>query len=352
MKHSKHSSQHKTFIQILLLAFIVNCGFGADYPFKYSDPKGYKTIIPKKPERIVVGGEMWPMPSLIVMLESSAKSLIYIPKASINAMKHSFLLDFYPEINAIQAGNSENIEELLKLNPDLFICHNASIKLCEAMKKSKIPTIEIGVSEWDYNSYETLKGWLDVIAPILNQEQKAQKILKWVKNIEQNASKHASQNPPKVLIIHRFDNDKSFSIGGIFANYLLKYSGATNAINDKNIINTTIEEIYRLNPDIIYLNNFNSLLPEDLLQSKLWQPLQAIQNKRVYKFPLGSYRPFAPGADLPILLLWLQAQNNPKSNINVLEQTKIYYKEVFDLNLTDTQLHSIFAPDKKAGLLE
>ena len=97
--------------------------------------------IPKKPTRIVIGGGMWPLPSVIIMLEKSAKSIVYMPKSSKNALKNSFLLDMFPEISRIPSGENENIEDLLSLKPDLFVCHSANIKLCQAMKQSKIPTI-------------------------------------------------------------------------------------------------------------------------------------------------------------------------------------------------------------------
>ncbi|STQ85380.1 TroA family protein [Helicobacter muridarum] len=78
---------------------------------------------------------MWPLPPVILMFEGSANSLIYMPKATKNAIKYAFVSEVFPNIDSIKVGDSENIEELLSLNPDLFICHNANIKLCEAMKK-------------------------------------------------------------------------------------------------------------------------------------------------------------------------------------------------------------------------
>lgn len=351
-----------------IFVICVGCAFGATFPLEIEDSGGHKVVIPKEPRRIVVGGGMWPLPSVIVMLDSSASRLVYIPKASMSAMKNSFLLDFYPEIAHIKSGNSENIEELLMLKPDLFICHSANVKICEAMRKSKVPTLEISVSKWEYNSLDTLKGWLDIIAPILNQEAKAQEIIEWSKNAQiqsapQNAAQNTAQslpqnpaqNPPRALIIHRFDNPQNIStkigVGGLFADYLLESSGAQSVVHDKSAPTLSLEQIYALNPDIIYINNFNPIMPKDLLESKLYQPLKAVKEKRVYKFPLGSYRPFAPSVDLPILLLWLRVCHGEKG-IDLKAQTHKYYKEVFGLDLSPKQVESIFAPSKNAGVLE
>ncbi|STQ85381.1 ABC transporter substrate-binding protein [Helicobacter muridarum] len=214
----------------------------------------------------------------------------------------------------------------------------------------------MSVNKWHYNSYETIKGWLDVIAPILDKEKEAHAFLtlnkKKEKEIESKAKKEA--NKPKALIIHRYDNEKSFSVGGIFADYLLENTGAQNVIKSKNVAQITLEEVYALNPDIIYINNFNTLTPKDLLTSPLWKNIKAIKEKRVYKFPLGSYRPFAPSVDLPILLQWLYEHNYPQyaDEIALLRFSKDFYKQIFGIDLSEAELKRMFNPPKEAGKIK
>lgn len=338
---------------LLALLFCITNAICATFPLQITDSEGFTITLSKQPQRIVIGGGMWPLPSLIIMLDSSAKRIVYMPTASQNAIKHSFLADLYPEIAQIQAGNSENIEELLGMKPDLFICHSANIKICESMRKSGIPTIALSVSKWKYDSFETLKGWLEIIAPILGAEAKADKILDFTIQARQMIEAHIqsldSASKPKALIIHRVDG-KTIGAGGLFANYLLTASGGQNVLDSQSLQNLNVEELYKLNPDIIYINNFNSYQPQDILDSKLWQPLQAVKESKVYKFPLGSYRPFAPSVDLPILLLWLSVHNtNHKLDLHTI--TKNYYKEIFGITLTQSQILKIFNPDAQAGVL-
>ncbi|RDU61010.1 ABC transporter substrate-binding protein [Helicobacter marmotae] len=310
----------------------------------------------QKPKNIVIAGGMWPLPSLIMLLEGGTSSLTYIPKASKNALKASFMYELFPEIAALASGENENIEELLKLKPDLFICHSANLKLCQQMKKTHIPTIEMSVNTWDYNSYETLQGWLEVIAPILGKESRARAFLRFTKSVEEDIAKEVAtqESKPRAMIIHFAESEKSFMCGGIFADYLLEKSGAENVIESKSIAKVSLEEIYRLNPDIIYINNFNTLMPEDILNSPLWGVVKAVQDKRVYKFPLGSYRPFAPSLDLPILLTWLYTHNHPKSSkdINLINFAQNFYKQYFDISLSFEQARGIFNPKKEAGLVK
>lgn len=320
---------------------------------KYLIILAFICFLDANPSRIAISGGMWPLPSIIMMLDSGAKRLVYMPKASKSAILNSFLYDLYKDdIDKIKAGESQNLEELLSFKPDLFICHKADIKTCNAMEKSGVKTIKLSVNEHNYNSYLTLKSWLDALAPLLGKEELKDKILSSILHMQDYIAKNKSKDMPKALILHRLDSDRKMSAGGIFSSYLLEKSGAINVIKAKALQELSIEEVYRLNPDIIYITNFTSKMPQDLLDSPLWQPLKAIKNKRVFKLPLGSYRVAAPSIDLSVALLWLYAHNHPSSKEDFKSFSAKYYKEVFNLSLSKEQVDKIFSPSKNAGILK
>ena len=70
--------------------------------------------------------------------------------------------------------------------------------------------------------------------------------------------------------------------------------------------------------------------------------------------PLGRYRSFTPGVDTPVTLLRLAKTAYPDlfSDIDIIAETKAYYKDVFGIDLTEDQAASIFAPaaDAASGL--
>lgn len=350
----------KKLICVALIFVLASVLYGGGFPLQLVDDEGEKVIIHKEPQRIAISG-LWPMPSVIMMLSNRADKIIYMPQASKNALLHSFMIEIFPQISKIPAGNSENIEELLSYKPDVFICHSANKSICALMRKSGVPTIAISVSAWKYDSYKTLQGWFRLIAPLLDREQKAEQILQEVLRQEHLAQKQQNNAIlPKAIFIHTYASDEKLTIAGIFGKYLLGASGGI-AMLESNA-NTSLEEIYKLNPDIIYINNFTPLLPEQILQSKRWQGIAAAKNKRVYKLPLGSYRPFAPSVDLPVLLAWLRAHNaefaisssDKKGTIkeDYKQYAKQYYKEMFGLELNQAQLEKVFTPSSKAGNLQ
>ncbi|MGX3098070.1 ABC transporter substrate-binding protein [Helicobacter sp. 23-1046] len=381
------------------LVFITHA-FSASFPLTLVDDDGVKVTITKEPQKIAIAG-IWPLPSVMIMLDNSAKRIAYMPQASKNALLYSFMIDFYPQIAQIPTGNSENIEELLNYKPDVFICHSANKAICALMRKSGVPTLAISVAKWGYNSHKTLEGWFRLVAPLLDKESKAKQILQEIKKQEELAQQSYTQNLPlqnthaqnpqnlsvknaknsnthrahtqkestalpKAIFIHTYASDEKLVIAGIFGKYLLDFSGGIHALDSLRSATTSIEEIYKLNPDIIYINNFTPLLPKQILESKRWQGIKAVQQKRVYKLPLGSYRPFAPGVDLPLLLAWLRAHNaefieSSKAHLDSAKEVikedykayaKQYYKEIFGLDLNDAQIDKIFNPSSKAGHLD
>lgn len=103
------------------------------------------------------------------------------------------------------------------------------------------------------------------------------------------------------------------------------------------------------------MTNFTAAGPEDLYNNTVgvydWSVVSAVENQRVYKMPLGMYRSYTPGVDTPVTLLWLAKTAYPQlfSDIDIIAETRNYYKEVFGVELTDQQAASIFAPVAEAG---
>lgn len=308
-------------------------------------------------KKIAVVGGMWPLPSIIILLDKSASRLVYIPIAGKNAIKESVLAEFYPEILQVAAGSSENIEEILNLHPDLVFCHASNVKLCKLVQSSKIPTIPLSVNIGNYNYRLALDDWLEKVGKALGKEEEAKKLIKHNKETELEIDEALKKvhSFPRAMIIHQYNSDNAIIADGLFANYLLEHSGAKNVfskISANKKIN--LEEIYSLDPEIIFITNFTPAMPEDLLNSKLWQAISAVKNKRVYKIPLGSYRWFAPAGEFAVFLKWLAKKNHPEvfGNIDIKKELRTHFQEFYQLDLSAKQIEKILHPSPKAGILK
>jgi iron complex transport system substrate-binding protein len=134
--------------------------------------------------------------------------------------------------------------------------------------------------------------------------------------------------------------------------------GAVNVAQElttDNSVAVNMEQIYAWDPELIFITNFTTAEPEDLYENTVgvydWSGIRAVQERQVYKMPLGMYRSYTPGADTPVTLLWMAKTAYPEqfADIDILAETKAYYKEVFGVELTEAQAASIFDPTAEAG---
>ena len=67
--------------------------------------------------------------------------------------------------------------------------------------------------------------------------------------------------------------------------------------------------------------------------------------------PLGSYRTFTPGVDTPMTLLWTAKALYPEQfkDIDMGKEFKDYYKNLFNVDLTDEDVEQILHPVRAAA---
>ena len=142
-----------------------------------------------------------------------------------------------------------------------------------------------------------------------------------------------------------------------FGQFWCDASGAVNvaAQTEGNSVQINMEQVYEWNPDIIVITNFTGTQPEDLYNNAIgnddWSTVNAVKNKQVYKMPLGLYRSFTPGADTPMTLMWLAKTVYPDlfEDVDMTEEVENYYKEVYNIELTDDQVAQMYTPSADAA---
>ena len=127
------------------------------------------------------------------------------------------------------------------------------------------------------------------------------------------------------------------------------FAGADNVAAENSDI--TMEEILEINPDIILLSWFDEFTPEDLYNNTIdgqdWSNVKAVQDKRVYKTPIGIYRWDAPGVETPLMMEWLASLIQPEvfSDIDIRKEVADYFKTYFEYELTDEDMSQIMSDD-------
>ena len=337
------------------------------------DHGGNQVEVPNKIERIVVS-DIFPIPAVLSVFFNSADKIVGVAPTSFSAAKNSLLSQIYPEIlNAktdFMNGNVINVEELMKLNPDVVFYSENNNEQKEVLTKAGFCAIGISANGWHYDCIETLNQWLktltevfkysDDIKVLSDRSEKAQKKSNEIyAMIKGRISKLTNEEKKRVFFLFQYNDSTMMTSGkNFFGQWWADASGCLNVaeeLSKDNSVATNLEQVYAWNPDMIFITNFTTALPKDLYENTVgtydWSEVKAVKDKEVYKLPLGMYRTYTPGIDTPITLLWFAKTAYPDmfNDIDLVKETRAYYQDIFGISLSDEQIKSIFNPDANAG---
>lgn len=331
-----------------------------------TDHLGIEVEVPYEVNRIAVGNIL-PLPSVLTVFFDSAEKIVGMSPNSMSAAENGLLGELYPEVlnaeTAYMNGTDINLEELMKLDPDVVFYSASQPDQGEQLRNAGFAAVAISVNKWEYNAIETLNHWIILLSEIFPDNDKTEIVAKYSKEyyelVQERVAGIPEEERERVFFLFKYtDTNMQTSGSKFFGQFWADAIGAINVAEEiemDNQVDANMEQVYAWNPSTIFITNFTAAQPDDLYTNAIgsydWSAIDAVQNKKVYKMPLGMYRSYTPGADTPVTLLWFAKTTYPElfEDIDVIEETKDYYKEVFGLELTDDQAASIFAPETSVG---
>ena len=332
-----------------------------------TDHLGIEVEVPYEVNRIAVGNIL-PLPSVLTVFFDSAEKIVGMSPNSMSAAENGLLGELYPEVlnaeTAYMNGTDINLEELMKLEPDVVFYSASQPDQGEQLRNAGFAAVAISVNKWEYNAIETLNHWIILLSEIFPDNDKTEIVAKYSKEyyelVQERVAEIPEEERERVFFLFKY-TDTSMQTSGskFFGQFWADAIGAINVAEEiemDNQVDANMEQVYAWNPSTIFITNFTAAQPEDLYTNAIgnydWSAIDAVQNEKVYKMPLGMYRSYTPGADTPVTLLWFAKTTYPElfEDIDIIQETKDYYKEVFGLELTDDQAASIFAPNEEVGV--
>ena len=324
--------------------------------------------VPKNAQRIAVC-DILPLPSVLCVFFDSAEKLVGIAPSSMSAAQNSLLSQLYPEILNAQTGymngTDVNTEELMQLAPDVVFYSASNPALGGKLTASGFCAIAVSANKWQYNCIETLNNWIGLLSQIFPENDRAALCRSYSEDVYAMVQERVKDIPDaeraRAFFLFQYNDSTIMTSGQLFfGQWWADAIGAVNVANElatDNSVTVNLEQVYDWNPDIIFMTNFNTFQPDDLYNNTVgtydWSGIQAVQDQRVYKMPLGMYRSYTPGIDTPITLLWMAKTTYPTlfEDIDVTQRAIDYYETVFGVTLTSEQVESIFAPISAAGAI-
>ena len=337
-------------------------------PKTITDHAGNQVEIPAQVNRVVVT-DILPLPSIITVFLGSGEKIVGMNPASMSAAKTGLLGELFPDIlNAstdFMNGSDINMEELMKLEPDVVFYNAGSKEMGEALTSAGFAAVAVSVNKWDYDSIETYDHWVELLSQIFPEKgDTADKVSQYSQKVYEDIQKRVSglkkEEQKNTLFLFNYSDTTMITSGKkFFGQFWCDAVGGRNAAegvaaeNSNAVIN--MEQVYEWNPDVIFITNFTPVQPEDLFENAVgqddWSPVKAVQDGHVYKLPLGTYRSYTPSTDTPMTLLWMAKQVYPDlfEDVDITKEVKDYYQAMYGVKLSDEQVERMYHPGRDAA---
>jgi iron complex transport system substrate-binding protein len=193
---------------------------------------------------------------------------------------------------------------------------------------------------------DTIKNEFSQMGTLLGNEQKADELIKyWDQKLAYiNAMVSKVPQDQKKHVLYTSRDLISVSGKNVWGDSLITASGGLNAaaeITDGS--KASIEQIMKWNPDVIIVQK-NGNAAEELKKDSRISDLKAIKNGQVYQVPIGAFWWDRPSPESPLGFMWLATKLYPEytKEIDLKRETKEFFKEFYNYDLSDEEYNSFF----------
>ncbi len=326
-----------------------------------TDHAGNTIEVPEKIERIVI--DQIPILSTYMAYHHGKAPYIVGYAGSLKqVISNTVLKDIAPELldsqNTVQSQSDINIEEIMKLKPDVIFYNASNKEHYETLKKTGIPCVGFATvgTNGPADPIDRYTQWLKLLEDVFGENGKTDDFIKAgqdiVKDVEERISKIDDSKKPTGVILWKYVQGVPMVAGkGVFGDFWLNRIGVKNLANEaKGFAKVSIEQFYQWNPDILYLDGpgLLDITTKDVFENSVeginFSNMKAVKDKKVYNTKLGMWNWFTPNPDGPLVLAWLAKSTYPEEfkDYDLKAMIKDYYKTWYDYELTNEQIEDMF----------
>ncbi len=303
-----------------------------------TDMQGVKVSVPEKVEKIAA---LWNANNEIILALGGMDKVV----ATTDLIKNNKWFEhIYPKLKNLPAalnGKDLQIEELVKLAPDVIIVYNKNFQ--DELIKNGFSAVNL-----IFRDYPDMEKSIYATAEVIDTDDARKKAEKLANKIHDNSEFVTARTKnipdakrPKVL--HLLGGANLLKVDGTntIQNTWIKLGGGVNAINTEgSMIEVSAEEIINANPDIIIVGgNDTDTQIKKIKEHPAFSGSNAVKNGKVYGNPKGVFSWDRYGAENVLQILWAAKTIQPDlfKDVDIKAKTKEFYKEFLNHDLTDTE---------------
>ncbi len=309
------------------------------------DMAGNAVIIPGTIDRIVVtcyGGASHE----IAVLGGSDKIVGQPPM-----QRFPGLIKIYPGLNnTTNAGsfNNVNVEAVLSLRPDVAIAPKSSTQGNKAMADAGIPVVTVSAGS---GNITTLMQEFHMMGQVLNKTDQSDALVSYwddrLKMIDDRLSGvPADQRKRVYYMLGGFYHTNG---GNLWGQDFITASGGINVAQDFGPgEDLDAEQLLKWDPDVIIIssNEGNFTTVAQVKNNAQISGLKAVKSDKLYECPIGTFWWDRPSPEAVLGIEWLATTLYPDqfSDINMVNETRDFYRTFYDYNLTDEEANAFLNP--------
>ena len=326
-----------------------------------TDHAGHEVEVPNKIEKIVID-QVPILSTYMAYNEGKAPYIVGYAGSLKQVISGTVLKDMAPELldatNTVQGQSDLNVEEIMKLKPDVIFYNAKNQDRYEKLSKTGVPCIGFVTMGADTpaDPINRYGEWLKLLEDVFGEKGKMDDFLKAgdeiVKDVEERIAKVSDEKRPSGMILWKYQEGTPIVAGkGTFGDFWLKRLRVKNVAEEaKGYSKVNVEQIYAWNPDVFYLDGpgLLNIKTEDVYNNSVegfdFSNLKSVKDKRVYNSKLGMWNWLTPNPDAPLVLAWLASETYPDAfkDYDLKKVIKDYYQKWYNYELSDEQIEDMF----------
>ena len=243
-----------------------------------------------------------------------------------------------------------NVEELLVVRPDiLFVAESIA-----EVKARQLTQAGIQVVGFRYNSLDAIVERTLITGEMLGEDalQIAQDYQRYFEHNRRRVSAALATVPQteRLKIYHALGSPLTTSGRPSLNQDWMDAAGAVNVAETwfEGVPNangaTSIEQVIAADPDVIVALRLADA--EEIRTSPQWKNIRAVKNGRVYANPRGLFWWCRETSEQALQFLWLAKTLYPQvlSEVDMLEETRQFYRRFYRIELTDAEAAEFLSP--------
>lgn len=307
---------------------------------KITDVVGREVILDKPASKVV--GTHNPSLNAVVVLGGGEKYLAGFGNKDMSRGLYSSVMEDFDGLVQIGKGSNINFETVAATGADLAILPERFKDQVDQFEKIGVTTI---VALPNNESFDSVKTTIETVGKVLGENERASKINGFFdKKITDTQSITAEATDKPTVLFLGGSSPLSVAPSAMIQTQLIEAAGGTNAVSgveaQGKFVDVNVEQIIAWNPDVIWFPAYVDYTVESLLEDPAWSSINAIKNKKVYKFP-SELEPWdQPTAAVSLGVCWATHNLYPDlySLDDLMGDADEFYKLVYDKTFTSEEL--------------